>query len=207
MADGSLGSTEIPSPDFKFPAKYTELTGEAQGNGWSTERLLSEYVRNTDGIIGKLDGSIPLKDDKGEILGPPTSVIYLDKSARPVQWMVSALWPILAKKEGGNIAPKPQQYFLNIDKDMWLVDMGFNPGEIQDASSKPINLNNIENIQDHINRIRAIYSKEPLEEENVGDAFNYPTRLDGQHVLVIDEVKSSGKTLEIAQMLLSRAIP
>src|SRR3989344_8440513 len=123
--------------------KYKELTGEKQvveGKKWTTEWTLSEYVKCTDGLIGKMDGTIPLRQsvvyvwdgdrlkEERRDLQPPTSVIYLDKSARPVAWLVRNLWPGLARVTGteysdNQIPPRPREYFLNIDKNDWLARM------------------------------------------------------------------------------------
>lgn len=210
MPDGSVTSNEAIQPQH-FPNNYAELVGSKQeitGSKWTTERLLSEYVRCTDGLIGKIDGSIPLKDKEGHVLSPPTSIVYLDKSARPVEWMVRKLWPMLAiSTSEGSIPEKPKDYFLNIDKEDWLNRMRVPLQYIQDPPEKLIDLDKIPDLQEHLSRIRGIFSKARIDEDNLSEVWNHPTVLDGQHVLIVDEVASSGKTLKIAQMLLSRAIP
>lgn len=176
-----------------------------------TEWSVSEYLKNTDALIGKMDGTIPLKqvDAYGD-LPPPSSVIYLDKSARPVEWMVRSLWFHLARTPGtpyaqADIPSRPQSYFLNIDKKDWLRRMGIPEKYIEDAPESLIDFSKID--KHHLSRIRAIYSTRQINEENLEDAWQYPTKLDGQHAMVVDEVKSSGQTLKIAQKLLSLAIP
>lgn len=59
--------------------------------------------------------------------------------------------------------------------------------------------------------IRSQYlSPEDLKEVNEDnfeeDVWNYPTVLDGKHVAILDEVKSSGATLTIAEQLINRAL-
>jgi hypothetical protein len=59
--------------------------------------------------------------------------------------------------------------------------------------------------------IRSQYlSPEDLKEVNEDnfeeDVWNYPTVLDGKHVAILDEVKSSGATLIIAEQLINRAL-
>src|SRR5690606_4316696 len=53
----------------------------------------------------------------------------------------------------------------------------------------------------------ALFSKHESTEENLNEAWHHPTTLDKQHVMIVDEVKSSGLTLEIALRLLSMAFP
>jgi len=223
MAEPSTG--EFESSKENFTSKYTELTGRNQvvdREIWSTEWVLSEYVKRTDGLIGKMDGTIPMIQQdiyttrEGELtaekrdLKPPSSVIYLDKSARPVEWMVRELWPVLARVPDtpyaeGKVPQKPKDYFLNIDKGDWLRRMGVPEEHIQDVPENLIDITKID--KEHIARIRALYSTAKIDEDNIDDAWNNPTIFDGQHVMVVDEVKSSGKTLKLAQMLLSLAIP
>lgn len=209
-----------------FPNNYQELKGENQvvegGRKWSTERLLAEYVQCTDGLIGKMDGTIPLKGVEvyryidGKIvkekkdLPPPDSVIYLDKSARPVEWMVRKLWPQLARTPGttydeNSVPKKPRDFFLNIDKGDWLRKMGVPPHLIERAPNEMIDVNRID--KEHLARIRALFTTVKIDENNIEDAWNHPTIFEGQHVMIVDEVKSSGRTLDIAQMLMAAAIP
>ena len=207
---------KVAEPEKPFPNNYEELVGEYQvvegGPKWSTERLLAEYVTCTDGLIGKLDGSIPLvqrdvyvQDDAGikkekRDLPPPASVIYLDKSARPVAHLVRVLWPILSS------APATQNdFFLNIDKGDWLRRMGVPPQHLENPSEEFIDFSAIP--REELARIRALYSTVKIDEGNLDEAWRHPTIFDGKHIMVVDEVKSSGKTLSIAQRLLCMAIP
>jgi hypothetical protein len=227
MVDSSTG--EIAKSPEKQPRSYQILRGEAQNvePRWSTEWLLSEYVRCTDGIIGKMDGTIPLtnrdvykKDEHGRLhlekrdLPPPEAVIWLDKSARPVSWMVRELWSMLARTPGTeyndwNIPKRPSDHYLNINKEDWLRRMGVPPHELEDANDRDVNLGKIDpkELQDHLARIRAVFTNTPIREDNVDEAWNHPTVFDRKHVMIVDEVESSGKTLMIAKMLLSAAIP
>ena len=48
--------------DRGFPNHYEQLQGSehiVHGPRWSTDKLLTTYVSATDGLIGKMDGSIP----------------------------------------------------------------------------------------------------------------------------------------------------
>jgi hypoxanthine phosphoribosyltransferase len=69
-----------------------------------------EYMHFTDDLITTLDGTAE------KLEKPYDAVVYLDSSARPVQWMVSGLWEFAAKRdENGQTVAKPQTYFVNID--------------------------------------------------------------------------------------------
>lgn len=189
---------------------------------WSNEWLLSEYVKNTDNLIGKMDGTIPLEQqvvyrqtETGLVkekrdLPPPEALLLLDKSARPVEWLTKALWPKLARTPGtpyekGDVPKQPKSYFINIDKKDWLRRMGVGEEDLEDSSDVVLDYDAI--TRDDLSRIRALYSTVPIEESNLDEAWDHPTIFDGQHVMIVDEVASSGRTLDIGQRLLSMAIP
>lgn len=207
---------------------YVEITGDQQiiegpAERWSTEWQHTIYVQATDGVIGRMDGTIPSRrtliyvpEEKGTFrserrdLDPPQSVIYLDKSARPVSWLVRAMWDELARTPGTRyedreIPEKPQSYYLNIDKTDWLLRMGVPIKDLEDPPAEMIDFRRIP--REHLARIRAIFSEHHIDEDNLDEAWDHPTKLDGQHVMIVDEVASSGRTLEISQKLLSLAIP
>ncbi len=189
---------------------------------WSTEWLLSEYTKATDKLIGLLDGTISYNGTVYEHtegnnfnvqkkdLPPPKAVVYLDKSARPVEWMVRELWPLLARQPGtsyaeGVVPPRPDSHYLNIDRIDWLKMMNVPPELLQDAPNEYVDFSKID--KEHIERIRALYSTAQITEQNLSEVWNHPTIFDGKHIMVVDEVKTSGRTLEIAQKLLSMAVP
>lgn len=171
--------------------EYKILKGHRleDGSTKSQEQLLRQYVTNTDRLIGKLDGTI-----EGE---PPFDVvILLDKSARPVAWLMAELWPILARKQGlpydqAETPELPSRYFLNIDREQWLP--------IVDPDHT--GTYNIDAIPDEvIQGLRAIY--QPIDSD-----VDAKTVLDGKRVLIVDEVGVTGSTLKIAAQLLEKAIP
>ncbi len=228
---------------------FGELATPTQG--LSSEGTLSEYVKNTDYIIGLLDGSIPItgssltvdKDklledgkvvfEKSEIvpesLTPPHKVVWLDKSARPVYWMVRELWDQLGTTDYG-VAKRPRSQFLNIDRIPWLHRSGIKTSEIDADRSDQFDINNIGSdeysVKRHLGIIRGLFvdtsrtdesgKKIELTLENFDDeVWNMPLRdlKKGDigelkpHILVVDEVKSSGSTARIAQELLAAALP
>lgn len=69
-----------------------------------------EYMHFTDDLIVTLDGTV---DPEGK---PYDAVVYLDSSARPVTWMVNALWDFAARKDDdGKPVKRPATFFANID--------------------------------------------------------------------------------------------
>lgn len=178
---------------------------------WSDDFVLEQYVSETDGVIALLDGSV--KDGSGfEIKDPaftegepvkPDTVIWLDKSARPVSWLVDGLWDQLAKPD----AKKPNYEFLNIDRVNWFVHTGHDANVASwRLGPKDFDIEEVDQVR--IDGVRALFVDGELSEENWrNEVWNMPTRLDGQTILIIDEVMNRGGTLSIAAQVLKKAIP
>ncbi len=173
-----------------------------------TDGILQKYVQHTDKIIGIADGSIAERN----ILDPvnpersaqkPDTIIFLDKSGRPVADFVSGLWEQFAKE--GTVMPDFE--FLNIDRVNWFMDQGFKREEAETIRG-PLDFDIDKVSEEDIARIRALFTIGDLSEENWQEqVMNQPTTLDGKNILIIDEVRSQGGTLSIATQLLRRAIP
>lgn len=218
-AQAILSSEEVkPFGVLGTPLKVIKT--EKQIVEWSPERKRSEYLALTDDLVGKLDGSIPLNQsrvyratteglrEEKRNLNKPDAVIYLDKSARPVRWFVHQLWPVLASPSRAteSLPSEPESYFLNIDKKDWLLLMGISDQDLEKTRSSEIDFSKID--RKHFARIRALFStNKQITEENVDQAWKFPTVLDGKHIMMVDEIHSSGRSLEIAQQLISLAIP
>ncbi len=197
-------------------ANYELLRGDKQKirehfKVWSDDFVLEQYVSETDQIIGILDGSI--SDDRAiEIKDPaigedepvkPDTVIWLDKSARPVSWFVDAFWEQFADKG----VKKPDYEFLNIDRINWFIHTGHEES-VAGWRLGPEDFEIEEVDQARIDGIRALFVDGELTEENWRDEiWNMPTRLDGKSILIIDEVMNRGGTLSIAAQVLKKAIP
>lgn len=212
---------EIPATDFpslreRFHTDandYQILRGEAQGvrgrgDVWDTDYTLERYTAATDRMIGLLDGSIHERsisdpDDPERSQQAPDTVIWLDKSARPVSWLVDGLWEQFAE-EG---AQKPTDEFLNIDRVNWFVKQGH--AEAEAARRLGPDHFDIDKVDPKdIARIRAYFTIGNITEEGwESEVWNLPTRLDGKNVLIVDEVKNRGGTLAVATQLLKRAVP
>lgn len=133
-----------------------------------------KYVSLTDKIIAEMDGT----------KGPkPDYALYLDKSARPVSWLVREFWDDFAQKnEDGTTPSRPQSLFVDIDGRKDMSDS-----------------------LDSISSLRALFAKEVPQDS--ADIMQTPTFLDGANVLIVDEIKVSGETLTRAAELLKKAYP
>lgn len=204
---------------FQAPKEnYQRFTDEQRVGGesrvWTQDKVLSHYVSLTDRMVGIMDGSSPqdvmsINDDReysrrteqGD--WKPEEVVYLAKSAAPVEALVDAMWDQLA--ESGAVQPRGDM--LAIDRRDFLSYMGVtNPYDQDDATPKIIDISKVP--QELIARIRAYFVEGDIDMGNwQEDVWSKPTRLDGKNVLVVDEVKNSGATMEIAMRLIKEAVP
>lgn len=154
--------------------------------------LRARYVTLTDRLVMRLEGSDGSRPDQ---------VLFLDKSGRPVAWLVKALWPVLAREPGsryrdGRVPPLPGMRFANIDREQWWDMTGGTEMGRVDVSRVP---------DDAIGSLRSVFlRREPRESES---PFDVESLLDGQSILVVDEVSNTGDTLLIATGLVRRAFP
>jgi hypothetical protein len=223
---------------------------------YTSQESLEEYVKCTDHVVGVLDGSIPpegkiktlnreLFDSSGKVefqneevskrkdtLPKPDAVVWLDKSARPVSWMVKEMWDILATPdENGNIPKRPKEVFLNIDREPWLLGTNLKLSEIDTERSNQFEINKIatkdETVRQQLGNIRGLFVERSREETDdsgkklkvrlTPDNFDEevwkmplkskPNGEKYEHMVIVDEVKSSGATSFISQELLSAALP
>ena len=220
-----LTAEQIRSDQYDPEENYSLLRGDKQpvsylANGrlaidvtgtWTDEYTREQYLRETDELIGRCDGSITdirtndiydPRIEKGES-HVPDAVVYLDKSARPVEWLVDAFWDQMAK-EG---AKKPRSEFLNIDRGNWFTYLGYATEDAQNRLGRDDF--DIEKVSsERIAAIRALYTVGELSEDNwQQEVWNLPTKFDGKHLLVVDEVRNKGGTLYIATEVLRRALP
>lgn len=173
---------------------------ESGMNGrWDREWTLSAYLGLTDRMIS-LMGGYEHDDDQPEKV--PDKVIFLDKSARPVAWLIDALWEQMADKG----RKKPEFDFMNIDRKTWWALLG---RPLTGEENRDVSEFTIDKVpQDLINRLRARFVDGKLSLDGYAkEVWRLPTTLDGKKVMIVDEVRSSGATLYMARALLSRAIP
>lgn len=168
------------------------------------------YVTDTAKVIGRIDGSIK-SDFK------PDYVIFLDKSGRPVSWLVDLFWGNFSDIPKSN---KPPFYFIKLDRLLWFEKsgcelIGDESGNIRSADGgvrqARIDDFHIDNIAIHdIAMLRSLfltnYDKLDLDSKYYdSDIMEHKSILDNKNVLIIDEVASSGSTLMIAKKLFEKA--
>ncbi len=165
------------------------------------------YVKDTALLISVIDGRL-----SG---APYDHVIYLDKSARPVSWLVNLFWEDLAAGgPGGRPVRRPRHSYINIDRAPWFRNAGISvtgDGRRKDSGELATYrdfANNIRNLTPRqIAEIRALYIEGGIEEESADWVTAHPTVLDGKRVLIVDEVSRTGATLDIARHLFRLAVP
>jgi hypothetical protein len=212
-----LGYKTLPLQVIK---KLNTRSGSGLADEYYTiEKLESMYISLVDGLIGIQDGSLEVSTETigdsskysySEFEGSPADhVVYLDKSARPIQHMVSGLWENLAAPG----VDEPAHSFVNIDKEIWLQNMNVPVSRLQNPKPEDYNFDNMDQelLKARISQLRAIYvrpdSVDRIDEDNPLSCLELPTILDGENVLIVDEVESSGYTLKIALELYKRAFP
>ena len=207
-------------PIFRRQAQLSEIWGDNSARVWNIDKTLSEYVTQTANMVSVQDGSAELYEDDPE-REKPDHVIYLDKSARPVSWLVNLFWDDFAKEEetaeGVTKAERPSHSYLNVDRLPWFREAGLEMDaggyvEAPDGSRHRPGLRDFMENADKIPeetfaRIRALFIPGGVETEDLAEIRKTPTALDGKNVLVVDEVADTGATLGIAKYILSRAIP
>lgn len=197
--------------DYPIFAQQSELDshwGNNTAHTWNIDRTLSTYVTNTASLIATMDGT-STEYSKNHEVAPPDHVIYLDKSARPVSWLVNTLWDAFSD------AARPDHSYLCIDRLNWFRASGIpvdQNGYFQDPSDvyrrAAFSDFQIDNLQpDTFAKIRALYLPDGITTEDPDTIMHTPSSLDGKNILIVDEVGNSGATLEIAKALLQRAIP
>lgn len=186
------------------PFEYELLKGHYRTDGTfkSDEELKTEYVRLTDDLIHRMANGIEVTDPvSGEKTTKPVDfVVWLDKSARPLSWLTRDLWPLMARDQDGNIPPQPQHKFVNIDRNQWTSTI----------DPDGIGSTDVSRLDDTIIRsLRSIFlEKNADRSEGLTDRIDSaPSLFDGKTVLIVDEVRSSGRTLQYAHSLFRRAFP
>ena len=195
--------------DFPIFSKQAEM-GPRWGDRAETlplDETMGRFVKATADTIAVIAGE-STSDVDGEKIPAADHVIYLDKSARPVSWLVNTFWDAFSDK------PRPKHSYLAIDRMEWFartdtpVDAN---GYIEDAESSHVATFEDfrkENVTaEDIARIRSLYIPGGIEDEDVEKIMQTPTGLEGKHITIIDEVGRSGSTLNIAKYLISKAIP
>jgi len=159
----------------------------------SLEEVEMQYVQLTDRLINIMTNGREVIADGEYKTVVPSKVVFLDKSARPVAWLTRELWDTLApEKPGDPIPKKPDFKFLNIDRNQWKDILDPLKTGHYDVSRLG---------EEEIEGLRSIFGK------NHDGSFDAPNELDDQTIMIVDEVRASGATLNIATDMLKRAFP
>lgn len=171
------------------------------------DSLMTKYVTSTKNLIMQMDGRFEnhYVNNSGEMAesGKPDDVIYLDKSARPVEWFVRKFWDAMSNPT----TQPPTAHFANIDRADWLRSQPQNAGRpINELSYNDFNKRLVS--REEIARIRSIFVDGELTPENWQErVWQLPTVLDNRNVMIVDEVSSTGATVHIARDLIQLACP
>ena len=174
---------------------------------------LIHYVQETALLISVIDGTA---DRDGFVPGRPFDhVVYLDKSARPVSWLVNLFWDSFAAPEwDGRPGKRPPHSYVNIDRSPWFRKVGLDVSDDgrQKAGGELATyrdfLDRISNVTPrHLAELRALYVPGGIETEDEERILASPSELDGKRVLIVDEVSRTGATLDIASTLFRLAFP
>lgn len=195
-------------PIFSRQAELDERWGNDKYYTWNIDKTLSHFVTKTANLIATIDGTSTEYDDNPERT-PPDHVIYLDKSARPVSWLVNTFWSDFSDRE------RPSHSYLNVDRLNWFRAAGTpvdyngyltdNSGLHRRATPSDFDIDRLP--PDTFARIRSLFLPDGIDTEDPNAIMNTPSTLDGKNLLIVDEVSNSGSTVAIAKKLLEKAIP
>ncbi len=149
----------------------------------SDEKMRTNYIERTDKLIEEM-----LKEDYD-------TVIYLDKSARPVSLMVREMWDIFAPDK-----PRPDTKFANVDAHYWLHDSEARP-ETHEVHAMVIPQSVIQELQNAFKN--EFYQKD----ENGNVLLNGSNQPIGKKVLIVDEISVTGSSLVLAKKMFEAAFP
>lgn len=181
-------------------ARFNRLSATPAKTEFSERRAIIQYVDDTARLISEIEQN------------NYEAMIYLDKSAHPVPDFVEALWSQFAKDE----SKKPSKDFLNIDRIAILHRYGYQATEETPSETLKENWDDLRFSRDEkvrarwredAARIRQLFIEGEVDESNLEEAFNHPSSLDGKAICVVDEVKMTGATNEMATSLLKIAFP
>jgi hypothetical protein len=181
-----------PSPEQEKSSEYKLLTAEnyidlitdrqgvmptdtiARGD---SEGMRAKYVENTERLLDTIRHGFA--DEGGPEHDHADVVFYLDKSARPVSWLVREFWQVFSDTN----TPEPQTHFLNLHANE-------SPGGARPSREDMIKLVQEGNFDSYISAMREVYPD-----------------MAGKNLLVVDEVSVSGSTEELAYQIFRRAFP
>lgn len=195
---------ETPEPETPADFEYSLLVGHERTNGTykTDEQLRMEYIELTDKLVYSMTHGVEVTDrETGETrLEKPDVVVWLDKSARPLAWLTKELWGTLARDiETGEVPEAPDFKFVNIDREQWVNTV--DPNGVGRIDMKQVD-------KGIIRSLRSIFISPTAKRDGLTEAIDSaPAELDGKTVLVVDEVRSTGRTARIAKDFFEEAFP
>ncbi|MCA9370221.1 MAG: phosphoribosyltransferase [Pseudomonadales bacterium] len=145
--------------------------------------LRMRYFMLTDRLIHTIQSGIEVRAAEGGVEYKSIDVVlFLDKSARPVSWLLRDLWPVLAQDSAGFVPAMPEIRYINIGKDQQVTP-------------------------DDVMRLRAVFMQPKNRRLVAEGVIDRPSFLDNKTILVVDEVRATGKTLKNALLVLRRSFP
>ena len=156
----------------------------------SSAELRARYVRYTEKLISEVKNMADpaAQADLDGVKDTGVSMVFLDKSARPTYWLMDELWDLYAPEY-----KKPDIKFANIDREQW-----------QDQTGQ-MNADTGENDVDVTRLDQSVF--EAMRRTYRGQTDPSKSVFDGRKVLVVDETKTTGTTLEIATQMFAKAFP
>lgn len=204
-----------PPQESAEQPNYQLLVGHHRTNGtWkSDEQLRTEYIRLTDNLVHDMVQGVQVEDPvtHERTVARPDVVIWLDKSARPISWLlkgcwqndngeeVPGLWNLLAADKDGNVPPMPAFRFVNIDRMQWV-------NAVDPHGEGTIDFDRFD--PSIFRSLRSIFVEPKYKQSGLDESIDTaPSELDGKVVMIVDEVRASGRTLEYAKEFFKRAFP
>jgi len=189
----NLGALVVPD-NLSELTQDTEESNDPEYHILLTPELRAEYISYTDRLIQQMT------EQRTDV------AIFLDKSARPVAWMIMALWDQLQPHlPNGERMPRPEIKFLNIDKDQRGNEIGtLDSGGIHADRIPKEELDSLGNI---FKRIKYEPGTNPGEFTPIEYNADDESMLTNKKVLIVDEVKVTGTTLEMAEKWVRMAYP
>lgn len=142
--------------------------------------IRTKYVQYTEKLIAN---AIAEKDDY---------MVFLDKSARPVAWLMKSLWPVLGIDDNGDKAKMPEIRFANIDREQWGLIIGRSTDKDGGGGINAVPDERIQELHDTYTNYQG--------RNDVPD-------IEAAKIRIVDEVMASGDTLRMATGMFQRAFP
>jgi len=115
----------------------------------------------------------------------PDVLMYLDKSARPICWIVNKVWKTRFPNK-----PKPETKFINFGKERTIVS-----DLVSEHGLEKVEYLDEPHVDAAVQQLREDYGKR-----------NGGTYLDGKRIWLVDEFSYTGSSLIAARILLTQAI-